>query len=115
MNLSDAGAVVRATWAALPSRHASVTLDAFVVMPDHFHGIVILAHAVSGVGTSKQHGLAEVVRGFKSHTAREINIARNTPGAPVWQRNYYEQIIRNEDQLRRTRAYIAANPARWRG
>jgi hypothetical protein len=60
------------------------------------------------------HGsLPTIVRSFKSATTRHINILRGTPGAPVWQRNYYEHIIRNEDALHRIRQYIATNPLRW--
>jgi putative transposase len=57
--------------------------------------------------------LGSFVRGYKSSVTRDINAVRGTPDAPVWQRNYYEHIIRNEDSLRRIRQYIRANPARW--
>jgi len=54
-----------------------------------------------------------MVRGFKSATTARINSMRGTPRAPLWQRNYYEQIIRDDDSLNRVRAYVQANPARW--
>lgn len=54
-----------------------------------------------------------VVRQFKSITAKRINALRNTPGAPVWQRNDYEHIIRNDEEWQRIRQYIQDNPARW--
>jgi REP element-mobilizing transposase RayT len=57
--------------------------------------------------------LAAIVRAFKSNTTKRINAIRNTPGAPVWQRNYYEHIIRSEDDLLRVREYIRDNPAKW--
>ena len=57
--------------------------------------------------------LAEVVRVLKSFSARHINQFRDNRGIPVWQRNYYERILRNEDELDRARRYIADNPARW--
>jgi REP element-mobilizing transposase RayT len=60
-----------------------------------------------------RYSLSEYIRAFKSFSARRINILRKTPGLPVWQRNYFEHIIRNERELGRIRAYIAANPARW--
>ena len=53
------------------------------------------------------------MRAFKSFTARRINELRNTTGQPVWQRNYYEHIIRNDDDYRLIHLYIQANPARW--
>jgi len=61
----------------------------------------------------KRHALPEIVRAFKSFSARRINVSRNAPAAPVWQRNYYEHIVRTEPELARVRAYIQDNPARW--
>jgi len=51
--------------------------------------------------------------GYKSAVTRQINILRNTPDMPVWQRNYYEHIIRTERALNAIRQYILDNPARW--
>ncbi|MGQ9826987.1 MAG: transposase, partial [Roseiflexus sp.] len=59
------------------------------------------------------HGLPEIIRAFKTFSARRINASRKSPGVPVWQRNYYEHIIRNEESLNRIREYIANNPAQW--
>ena len=59
------------------------------------------------------HGLSEIVRAFKTFSARRINALHNTVGTPFWQRNYYEHIIRNQSALDRIRQYIADNPARW--
>ncbi len=60
-----------------------------------------------------RHGLPEVVRAFKTFAARQINVFRGAVGAPFWQRNYYEHVIRNEESLNRIRQYILDNPARW--
>ena len=57
--------------------------------------------------------LGAIVGNFKSVTARRVNRIRKTPGAPVWQRNYYEHIVRSEDELRRIREYIRLNPLKW--
>lgn len=59
--------------------------------------------------------LGAIVRAFKSAVTQRINAARGTPGAPVWQRNYYERIVRDETALANIRAYILANPLRWTG
>ena len=129
MRLNDAGHVVYDVWDELPTHYPNVELDAFVVMPNHAHGIVILAspadlsdrtspripHSV-GAGFKpalRSHGLPEIVRGFKTFTARQINDICVTSGMPVWQRNYYEHIIRNEESLAGIRQYITDNPARW--
>jgi putative transposase len=58
--------------------------------------------------------LPEVVRALKTFSARRINAMRNTPGTSVWQRGYYERIIRSERELNLTRRYIETNPHRWR-
>ena len=62
---------------------------------------------------AKNDPLSEIVRAFKSFSARRINQIRNTPGQPVWQRNDYEHILRNDDDYRLIHLYIQANPARW--
>ncbi len=61
----------------------------------------------------RRHGLSEVIRAFKTFSARRINERRDVAGVSVWHRNYYEHIIRNDEALWRIRRYIAANPARW--
>lgn len=66
-----------------------------------------------GQGPWRPWSLAAMVQSFKSVSARRINASRGTPGAPVWQRNYYERVVRNDDELDRIRQYIADNPAQW--
>jgi len=63
--------------------------------------------------TTKRHGLPEIIRQFKTFSARRINEHRGTTGTPVWQRNYYEHIIRDEASLNRIREYIVNNPLQW--
>ena len=111
MRLSAEGAGVADVWANLPRHYPHVSLDAFVVMPNHVHGIVVLGHdAVDGQGRVP---LSEVVRGFKTYAARRVNGIRGVSGTPVWQRNYYDRVIRDERELQNIRRYIAENPARW--
>jgi len=62
---------------------------------------------------TKRHGLPEIVRQFKTFSARRINEHRGTTGKPVWQRNYYEHIIRDDASLNRIRQYILNNPIKW--
>jgi putative transposase len=107
---SDAGAIVTRHWAGLSRHWPTVELDAFVLMPNHVHGIIFLTEPAVPVGD--RPSLPRIVRAFKSFSAREINRARSGNG-PVWQRGYYEHIIRSERSRERLRAYIADNPARW--
>ena len=124
MRLNAFGEIVWACWHDLPNHYPHVQLDAFVVMPNHIHGIIVLVDddadgrggsetGGGGSETRPHHGLPEIVRALKSFSARRINALRGTPGQPVWQRSYYEHIIRDEGALRRIRRYILTNPLRW--
>ena len=101
------GHAVDRHWAHLAQHHWHVELDEYVVMPNHFHGILILAQQ------SNQHDMTEVIRGFKTFSARRINQLRGLKGVPVWQRNYYEHIIRDQAALENIRRYIQRNPKTW--
>jgi len=61
----------------------------------------------------KKYPLPEIIRAFKTFSSRRINKLYHTPGIPFWQRNYYEHIIRSDEELNRTREYIHNNPLRW--
>jgi putative transposase len=108
MRLNKNGEIVKYAWLDLPKHYRNVKLDAFVIMPNHVHGIIILTDH-----DGKRHPLSEIVRAFKSFSARRINGLRNTQGVPVWQRNYYEHIIRNEQEHERIYNYILSNPLNW--
>ena len=120
MRLNSFGRTVMECWDDLVRHYPSVQLDEFVVMPNHVHGIILLKEDLEisvGPGSasvrSERHGLPEIVRAFKSFAARRINELSATPGARVWQRNYYEHIVRNERELRLIRRYVANNPLGW--
>jgi REP element-mobilizing transposase RayT len=71
------------------------------------------APTVERFGQPIAHSLPTVIRSFKPAVSKRINERRDIPGVPVWQRNYYEHIIRNDDELNRIREYITSNPAQW--
>lgn len=98
--------VVRACWKEIPS-HFAVDLDVFVVMPNHVHGILMLPRA------GHARPLQVVIGSFKAAAARSINVLRGSPGAPVWQRGYYERVVRSEDELEALREYVVTNPGSW--
>jgi REP element-mobilizing transposase RayT len=125
MRLNEYGLVLEAAWTNTRILRPQVQLDEYVVMPNHFHGILAIfdmgrgvlqyaptARRVPTFGSPSQT-VGAIVRGFKSATTKHINEMRHTPGAPVWQRNYYEHIIRNEDDLAHIRQYILDNPLKW--
>lgn len=124
MELNKAGKTVQSVWEALPKRFASILLDEFVVMPNHVHGILVIVQAnqksQSERGAARCRGAAssaptvgKILRAFKSISAIRVNGLLSRSGQPLWQRNYYEHIIRNERTLERAREYIAMNPRRW--
>jgi putative transposase len=116
--LSEYGKVVHECWLEIPKHFTHVEASCFVVMPDHFHGIVTLKPYTKVSNTAPHQiqpgSLAAVVRSFKSASTKRINELRKTPAAPVWQRNYYERIIRDEHELSCVARYIEENPKQWK-
>jgi len=117
-------------------------VDTFVVMPDHVHGIIVVGHSQNDHDSQTNHNvgaqhaaplhsparplstrraslrvapgsLGAIVRAFTSATTKRINERQGTPGKQVWQRNYYDRVIRSDDELYRARRYILTNPDRW--
>jgi|GEM_PF-899802 len=113
MRLNREGRVVETVWHEIPNHYPHVQLEAFVVMPNHVHGIIVIVGAGFKPAPTTKHGLSEIVRAFKTFSSRRINEMRNTRGVAVWQRNFYEHIIRNEGSLHRIREYIQNNPFQW--
>ncbi len=120
MKLNDAGLTVLEVWGQLPDHYPHVLLDWFVIMPNHVHGIIVLnddygkrAGLNPAPTGNKVHGLPEIVRAFKTFSSRRINRLQGTRGEPVWQRNYYEHVIRSDKGLNAVRQYIEANPSQW--
>ena len=134
MGLNDAGVMVHKWWLELESKYPSVTSDAFVVMPNHMHGTITLVGAPlrgrllpphgspSALPTARPHRaaptLGSLIRWFKTMTTNAYIRGVKFHGWPpfpgrLWQRNYYEHVIRNEDDLFNTRRYIENNPLQW--
>jgi putative transposase len=113
---NDYGKIVCQCWNDLPVHYPHIRLDEFVVMPNHVHGIVVIRASASvgaGLKPAPTNGLPEIVRALKTFSARRINEIRQTPGIPVWQRNYYDHIIRDDKSRYFIRQYIRNNPANW--
>lgn len=135
MTQNKFGLVAQQMWDKLPTRFRNVELGAFVVMPNHIHGIVFLDGTRRGIAegaadsddqssryaptSQRQFGkmipgsIPAIVRAYKSSVAYRINLMRGLRNAPVWQRNYYEHIIRNADEANRIHLYIESNPSNW--
>lgn len=125
MRLNALGEILESCWLEIPEHFPHVKLDAFVIMPNHVHFIVWIVndspnavgahgHAPlrNGVAHRKPRSLGSFVGGFKSAITKRINESRETPGVPVWQRNYDERVVRAAE-LEDTRKYIHQNPLAW--
>lgn len=114
MHLSEAGKLVAQIWNEMPQWSSRIVLDACCIMPDHFHGILMLTEK-AGKDQSSEVTLGIIVGRFKSIiAARYCNEVKKNNWPPfdghLWQRNYYERIIRNHDELDEIRRYIKENP-----
>ena len=120
---SAIGLIARAQWDAIPDRHPAASLDAFVVMPNHIHGIMYitdvgapLAGAQSDTGRPQGSPLHVVVGAYKSLVFKQALPEAKQAGrllGKLWQRNYWEHVVRNETELHAIREYIQNNPTQW--
>jgi len=108
-------------WLELTFKFPTVSLDAYVVMPNHIHGIIGIGLTRDGDSKQGAHPgapLPTMIQWFKTLTTNEyIRAVKRGDFQPfdrrVWQRNYYEHIIRNETEFDAIRKYIANNPLNW--
>ncbi len=169
VQLSPFGEIVNSEWLRTPQIRHEILLGAYIIMPNHFHAVVVFVGAHGGApcrlggeqdpektdsfpeksldstrtlaqgNTAEKgegsgdglcsskgvrahgraplrvpHSLGSMIAGFKSTTTVQINVMRNTPRAPVWQRNYWEHVMRDEEDWQRIAEYITGNPLKWR-
>ena len=140
MKLNKYGEIVDKIIQFLPRQYPSINLDIYQIMPNHIHMIIVItpvgaihespvvsihespdimvnnnkrAHRDAPLQSMKRSLLSKCVGYFKMNTAKQINQLRNTPQQPVWQRGFYEHIIRNETELAKIQEYINLNPLMW--
>ncbi|HEY7609317.1 MAG TPA: transposase [Alphaproteobacteria bacterium] len=114
VDLSPAGRIVERTWCDLPGFYRNDDIDNFIVMPNHVHGMLVLTEVRrdDAYPDRRPRSLSEVIRGFKSMSARAIGRSA-APGKPFWQRGFCEHIVRSETDLERICEYIDNNPIAW--
>lgn len=118
MDVNKWGSIVTEEWNELRSRRSNIELDAFVVMPNHVHGILFLGvEGKIGVGrfsNPRPLALGTIIGGYKAGVSRRINrLSQEQCKLKIWQRNYFERVIRSDAELAKFRTYIADNPRRW--
>ncbi|HYL82626.1 MAG TPA: transposase, partial [Candidatus Angelobacter sp.] len=118
--LTSIGKIVLEVWNALPERFPGLILDEFAIMPNHLHGVLgfVGAGLAPPVSTSSpplslHYSLADVVGAFKSISTIRVNRGLGQKGKPLWQRGYYEHIIRSGEDLKNIQRYIMENPMMW--
>jgi REP element-mobilizing transposase RayT len=114
VHLNEAGTIIHDTWMRIPSRFQDVTLDAFIIMPNHLHGIVCLQTG----SDNRSASLSNIVQAFKSESTVEYGRGVKAGRFPryeraLWQRGFHDKILRDDRMLEAARLYIEANPGRW--
>ena len=127
MIVSEFGKIVSEKWEWLETQYPYIELGAWIVMPNHFHGILVIHEHGRGGSRSAPTGDLQIARptptkrkllggligAFKTVSTKHINLLRQTEGQVVWQRNYYEHIIRDDRETDRIHRYIESNPSMW--
>ena len=114
--MNEYGKIVGSCWNALTDHYDNIALDEFVVMPNHIHGIIIINDNAVGARLPRPYKkitLGNIVGYFKYQSTVRINEIQKTPGCSVWQRGFYEHVIRDENSLNHICEYITTNPVRW--
>ncbi len=128
VELSDIGKIVYETWREIPDHFPNVANESLVVMPNHVHGVIVIqtssvrARRASPLRDEskdyphgvKPHSLGAIVGSFKSAVTRKIHNIRGYENRIIWQRNYYEHVIRDETDFERILKYIDTNPQNWK-
>jgi len=125
MQLNELGEIANNCWQEIPSHFPNAELDEFIVMPNHIHGIIVINNSMTPVGAQyiaplqvnpnekmriKPKSLSSIVRTYKGAVKRIIG---RLGYSFYWQRNYYDHIIRNDEELNWARYYIRQNPVNW--
>lgn len=133
MIVNNYGKIAETCWLTISDHFQKTKLDEYIIMPNHIHGIIEICNGVVGArhaaplqqsysinsrnietfGKPFPGSLSTIIRSFKSVFTNQINKINKTPGSKFWQRNYYEHIIRNEEELYQIRQYIITNPLKW--
>ena len=119
VQLNELGQVADNCWKQIERVRSGVALDAYIVMPNHIHGILLFSEEASAANapTAARElaagSLGAILGQYKSIVTKRSQLTRSPPKGPIWQRNYFDHIIRSAASLEKIRQYIVENPARW--
>jgi REP element-mobilizing transposase RayT len=129
MYLNEFGEIARCYWLQIPEHYSSVYLDEFIIMPDHIHAIIFLGNknditefvgtehcsvpTIIGTSAERRHYglLSKIIKSYKNELTKVCN--KSNLSQFLWQRSYYDHVIRNEQSLISIRKYIRLNPGNW--
>lgn len=122
VTLTDVGMAVREAWLGLPGRFSTVVLDEFIVMPNHVHGVLVLVGAgfvtprvrtetMSATQQDRRASVSDVICAFKSISTRMARLKGHD--GVLWQRGFYEHIVRDGEDMGNVQRYISENSLRW--
>lgn len=112
MQFNDAGRIIQLMWNEIPMHYPQVELDVYVIMPNHFHGIFDIRPSEPGAASSAPT-VGRIMRRFKSMSAIAVNRSLGRSLQALWQRNYWERVVRDEKELHGLQEYIVNNPRQW--
>ncbi len=134
MLLNSNGEIVKSCWTDIKEHFTSTELSAYVIMPNHLHGIIIINESVAArhavpddfakssqitISTTESFGkpvvcsLPTIIRSVKSAVTKQVNASRGNRQLPLWQKGYYEHVIRSEEEFVQIGEYILGNPMKW--
>jgi REP element-mobilizing transposase RayT len=125
--LNEIGEIVRKCWIEIPSHFFPVEIETFVVMPNHLHGILIIHPSLRGqeiqdkskerpvesFGKPVAGSIPTIIRSFKAAVTKRVHEAGLMQRRPLWQRGYYQHVLRNSREFINAKDYIVKNPVRW--
>ena len=129
IRLNDLGRIAEKEWLKTKEIRKNITIDYYVVMPNHIHGIINIIDTIQAdhvesdtehrvptyerFGRSIPNSISTIIRSYKSAVTKKINELRKTYKKKIWQSRFYDRIIRNENELNKIRKYILNNPLKW--
>ncbi len=119
MELNPLGRIAHRAWLDLPNRHTHIKVDPFVIMPNHVHALIWIQAEITEGSTAREYGnpvagsISMLVTAYKGAVTKKANNANEMPGPSLWQRNFYDRIVRSERELANVQEYIRTNPVRW--
>lgn len=124
MHQNELGTILNKEWRESLSSYPNIKADQWVVMPNHFHGLIQILDFLPrnkgyvntghlSVNERRKMLIPKVIGKFKMHTSKSINQVFNQKGRSLWMRGYWDRVVRNEAELEKIRQYIVNNPLRW--